>query len=1100
MSTNYKIGVDIAAKGANATVSEIGKVDKALNKAGKSSSLTDFVRNAKAEFGGLSSLAEKAGGAISVPFAAAAGPIGIAATAIAGLGVATIGAGAALFSITKELAAAGTEIKNFQNLTGLSAESISTIKVASEAAGVSLDNFEEVWESFIETLIEGGQGSEEAGKKLRSAGIDAATGFKDVEGSVKKGFDAIRNARTQAEKSAIAMNVFGESGLNIVKVASEMEGGFDAFKQKLVETGAAFTEDGIRQAKEYDKQLKELDRQLAGVGRTIGAEVLPVFLDLAKESSLFLTENKAEIKEWAGVIKSEILVAIDFFRKLKAAYDFLAAPRSTNFSNFGQVVEQPKLPEAIAPAPVKIPAPEITIGKAATDDLFSYTANLEKSAKHSKALSDVTEDLKTQIRFFGDESQAASVKQKLLKAGITDFNSEAAKAVLILAKKADAMKKDKAQTDAALSSITALSTQIQFFGDESQVAATKQSLMSAGFSSFDSGLAKTAVSLARQLDKLKATKKEQDEYKTSLKGLSDEMKGLRDNAAFEIAFPKATELDRFENWVKRNTANFADLNAEIEATRSILSTKATFDGINLLIEGGNDVLELQKGIRAEVDRTIRGISDQTDPFLAQIEQFAEGLLTAKNIVIKAQALSPEGINVFPQDFAAQIDKGITAMQSFKTERDKALASGDLNAASIAFGKYNQKWLDLKTYVEGVADIKIFDKDGNFLNTMRLFGEKGADKFIEKMTALKAAIKDSELKKGTVELNRLFEDLGLKVGDVGFQSDLDKLNAKLSDPAIVLALQKEAAAAGYTIEQYKELIRLKAQMNADPRSTGTRPRVVGPEPQKGFGATVGAGLRAEFGLGNIGIAIKGAQDEATANAAAMKAVYQDLGMTVVDVFGSMAGAAQDALANFILTGEGGAQAFASLAASAIANLAVQSGIKALFEYAEGAKESALSLASAAVGDARGAALHGAAAKAHFSAATMYAAIGGGAAIGGIGIGLAGGLSGGGKGKDKDQSDQPDYQTAKNSNINTDKNIRQTNGNIGADPTTAKLINRIQALGESFDAMNAKLKGMKAGDILTVGADQKPGFFADRTTSELSRDSTKVRKMGNALNLK
>lgn len=1046
MSTNYKIGVDISASGAGATVSDLGKVDKALNKTGKSSSLSDFVKNAKAEFGTLSSLADKAGGAISVPFAAAAGPIGIAATAVTGLGVAAVGTGAALFSITRQVATAGTEIKNFQNLTGLSAASISTIKTASEAAGVSLDNFEEVWESFIETLIEGGQGSEEAGKKLQSAGIDAATGFKDVEGSVKKGFDAIRNARTQAEKSAIAMNVFGESGLNIVKVASEMEGGFDAFKQKLVETGAIFSEDGINQAKEYDKQLKSLEMQVSGVGKTIGTELLPVFTDLAKDASLFLTENKAEIKEWAQVIKSEVLVAIDFFKKLKSAWDFLTAQRSTNFSNFGQVIEQPELPKAIAPKPITVPAPEITIGKAATDDLFSYTANLEKSAKQSKALSDVTEDLKTQIRFFGDESQAASVKQKLLKAGITDFNSAASKSVIVLAQKIDAMKKDKAQTDAAMSSIKALSAQIQFFGDESQVAATKQSLMSAGFSSFDSGLAKTAVSLAKQLDSLKATKKKQDEYQSSLKSLSDEMKSLRENAAFEISFPKATELDRFENWVKRNTANFADLNAEIAATRSILATKATFEGIDTLIEGMNGVLELQQGIRAEVDRTIRGISDQTNPFLAQVEQFAEGLLAAKNIVVNTSAISAEGVNFFPQDFAAQIDLGVRTLQRLGAEKAKALAAGDMTEIRSALDKYNQQWADLQKYVEGVADIKIFDKDGNFLKTMRVFGEKGAEAFINKMIALKASIADSQLKKGTVELGNLLEDLGIKIGNVGFQSDLDKLNAKLKDPAIVEALKAEAAAAGYTIEQYKELLRLKAQMNADPRATGTRPRIVGPEPQKGFGATVGAGLRDEFGLGNIGTAIKGAQDEMAANAAATKAVYQDLGITVVDVFGQMASAATDALANFILTGEGGAAAFASLAASAIANLAIQSGIKAIFEYAEAAKETALALASTAVGDVAGAALHTAAAKAHATAGAMYATIGGGAAAVGIGIGLAGGLSGGG-GKGKDQSDQPDYQTAKNSNINPDnQNIRQSNGNIGADPTTRKLLEQIGVLGK------------------------------------------------------
>lgn len=251
---------------------------------------------------------------------------GVATAAVAaGAGIALIGA--ELFNLTRQVAEAGTEIKNFQNLTGLTAASISTIKSASEAAGTSLEEFEEVWESFIEVLIEGGQGAEDAAEKLKKAGIEPQKGFKDLEGSVLKAFDAIRNANSQAEKSAIAMAVFGESGLNMVKVAGEMTGGFDAFKKKLIETGVAFDEEGVRKSKEYNQQLKELGAQFEGIKRIIAFEFMPVFSEMARDVGKFLKENKTDIKAWGEYTADILRGTISYWEKLlQAKKDYFDAP------------------------------------------------------------------------------------------------------------------------------------------------------------------------------------------------------------------------------------------------------------------------------------------------------------------------------------------------------------------------------------------------------------------------------------------------------------------------------------------------------------------------------------------------------------------------------------------------------------------------------------------------------------------------------------------------------------------------------------------------------------------------------------------------------
>jgi hypothetical protein len=46
----------------------------------------------------------------------------------------------------------------------------------------------------------------------------------------------------------------------------------------------------------------------------------------------------------------------------------------------------------------------------------------------------------------------------------------------------------------------------------------------------------------------------------------------------------------------------------------------------------------------------------------------------------------------------------------------------------------------------------------------------------------------------------------------------------------------------------------------------------------------------------------------------------------------------------------------------------------------------------------------------------------------------------------------------------------------------------------------MQGMKPGDVLTIGADQRPEFLAERTTSELRRNATATKKLSETLNLK
>lgn len=96
--------------------------------------------------------------------------------------------------------------------------------------------------------------------------------------------------------------------------------------------------------------------------------------------------------------------------------------------------------------------------------------------------------------------------------------------------------------------------------------------------------------------------------------------------------------------------------------------------------------------------------------------------------------------------------------------------------------------------------------------------------------------------------------------------------------------------------------------------------------------------------------------------------------MLDVFGSVANGLQNMLQGFLLTGKLSGQAFKQMAAQIISALASQAAVKALFNLAEG-------FAAAALGNAKSAA-------SHFAAAKFYGAVAGVAAAASIGLSAIG----------------------------------------------------------------------------------------------------------------
>lgn len=287
------------------------------------------------------------------------------------------------------------------------------------------------------------------------------------------------------------------------------------------------------------------------------------------------------------------------------------------------------------------------------------------------------------------------------------------------------------ETEVLQKTISGLITKSMYFGDQTEVAAVKQQLLNQGIGNFNSMLAHQAIVWAENLDNLKAAQDKQEEYNKKVGELREELDQIAKAAIFEMAFPKATELDKFNFGTARIAEQFDELRGSIMAVRQVLSAKISLDNLHSYMDGLKDVVDFNKQLRLAFDRDIRGMESTLDPFEARLKEFAESLLASSKVTISNEAMGTGGISMFPADFASQV-------QGYMTSIERLQSAGSDTLPMI------QKF---REYLSGLGTIMLETGQAS-----RLFTDKTLDLLIGKFQALNDAIKkasdEAKLKKFT----------------------------------------------------------------------------------------------------------------------------------------------------------------------------------------------------------------------------------------------------------------------------------------------------------------------------------------------------------------
>lgn len=191
---------------------------------------------------------------------------------------ATVAVGAGIFSLVKQSADLGSKFFDLSQKTAVSVETLSSLRVAADKSGTSIEELSVGLVRFVNQLGEAEKGDEKMIATLNELGI---TTFKDTESALSQFTKRLSELGTQEEKVQAASEAFGKrSGAALVAMFDEVGGDLDAFKSKMKDLGFQMSGDTAQQADKLGDRLTELGLRAEGLAVSVGNSLTPAFTQL----------------------------------------------------------------------------------------------------------------------------------------------------------------------------------------------------------------------------------------------------------------------------------------------------------------------------------------------------------------------------------------------------------------------------------------------------------------------------------------------------------------------------------------------------------------------------------------------------------------------------------------------------------------------------------------------------------------------------------------------------------------------------------------------------------------------------------------------------
>ena len=195
--------------------------------------------------------------------------------------------------ISKSIDAMDSMSKAAQKV-GVAVETLSSLKFAAEQSGVGFEALQTGLKKLNQNLSDFDTSTTDAAKSLRNMGIAIGDTTEQALGKIADRFASMPDG---VQKTALAMNIFGKAGADLVPLLNAGASGIEELQKRAAELGIVFDDISAKQAELFNDKMAELKTVMTGIATQVSIGLLPA---LSLTAQAFADTAKSG-KDWQDV-------------------------------------------------------------------------------------------------------------------------------------------------------------------------------------------------------------------------------------------------------------------------------------------------------------------------------------------------------------------------------------------------------------------------------------------------------------------------------------------------------------------------------------------------------------------------------------------------------------------------------------------------------------------------------------------------------------------------------------------------------------------------------------------------------------------------------
>lgn len=221
---------------------------------------------------------------------------------LAGLGVSLSVAGFA--TMIKSAIDAADHLNKLSQKIGISVEALSTLRFAAQLSDVSLETLQKGIKGLSQNITEANTGIGDGAQVFEALGVsvkNADGSMKSTEAVLLQVADVFANLEDGAVKTALAVKLFGKSGMDMIPLLNQGAAGINQLTAEAERLGLKLTTETARSAEAFNDNLTALKASSSALGISLARDFLPELTNITNAMREAADDSGKLKAMWVGL-------------------------------------------------------------------------------------------------------------------------------------------------------------------------------------------------------------------------------------------------------------------------------------------------------------------------------------------------------------------------------------------------------------------------------------------------------------------------------------------------------------------------------------------------------------------------------------------------------------------------------------------------------------------------------------------------------------------------------------------------------------------------------------------------------------------------------